>query len=368
MANRKSQDGRTAGRKIVRAKSRNSKTTKGDLSTKLKNKASKVNSRRRAFLARRPHRSFRLTRRRDYTRSLKLPGYWSLTKQVFSLLLSNKRIFFGLALIYASLAILMSSLMSQETYLQLRDLVDTANENGELEGFLPTLAIFWGVLTSQVTNIAPNSPQQIMGILFGLFSWLSAVWLARAIMAGQKPRIRDGLYSSGGPVVALLVLVLVVLVQIAPAAAALIAYNAANATGLLDQTAILMLFGGGAILLVTLSLYWLVSTVFAMVIVMLPDMYPGKAIKLAGDIVVGRRIRILLRMLWLVVLILILWAAVIIPAILIDGGLKSAIPALEWLPFVPAISLLVASFSIVFAAVYTYVFYRKVIEDDAAPA
>ena len=36
-------------------------------------------NRTRAYLQRRPHRSFRRTYRRDYERSLALPGYWAFT-------------------------------------------------------------------------------------------------------------------------------------------------------------------------------------------------------------------------------------------------------------------------------------------------
>jgi hypothetical protein len=51
----------------------------------------------RKFRARRPHRSFRLSLRRDYVRPLKIAGYWSFTKSVFDLIRDNKRAFLSLA-------------------------------------------------------------------------------------------------------------------------------------------------------------------------------------------------------------------------------------------------------------------------------
>lgn len=330
-----------------------------------------VNERRKAFLKRRPHRSFQRTRRRDYMRSLKLPGYIAMTKQIFDVLGKNKRIFIGLAVLYGVLAILMSSMMSQETYSQLREVVDEVAEEGDMSGLVANFAILWGVFASQLTGTSADgvgSSQQIFVVLFGLYLWLAVIWILRSVMAGKRPRVRDGLYSSGSPVLALLVLVFVLIIQIIPAAIAIIAYGAADASGLLDQTAILMLFGGGAFLLVALSLYWATSTFFAMVVVALPGMYPLKALRIAGDLVVGRRVRILLRLLWSIILLLAIWVAVLLPTILIDGALKSALPDLNWLPLVPFVALMLMSFSLVFEACYVYILYRKIVDDGAAPA
>ena len=330
-----------------------------------------LRKRHAAYLKRRPHRSFRRTRRRDYKRSLKLPGYWSLTKHIGTILLKHRRLFIGLALLYAFMTIALSSMMSQETYSQLRDVITDAGEEGAVGATVMNLALFWGVFTSQLTGASAGevgSSQQIFGILFGLYAWLTVIWLMRAILAGKRPRLRDGLYGSGGPVLALIVLVLVLMLQLIPAAIALIAYGAADASELLDQTAILMLFGGGAILLATLSLYWATSTIIAMIVATLPGMYPMQAIKIAGDLVIGRRIRVLLRLLWSIVLLLLMWVVVLLPMILLDGALKSAIPGLDWLPLVPVTALLLMAWSVVFEAAYVYVLYRKVVDDDAAPA
>lgn len=326
---------------------------------------------RRNLLSRRPHRSFRRTRRRDYKRSLKLPGYWQLTKEVFDVIRRNLRTLMGLAILYAVLAAILSSIIAQGTYDSLRETIDESNPDQVFGAVVPVLATFWGVFVGQITgsmSSSTNSSQQIFGVMLGLFTWLSTVWLMRAMLAGKKVRIRDGVYSSGGPIIALLFLVAILLIQLIPAAVAIVVYSAASNTGLLDQTVVLMLFGGGAILLITLSLYWAVSTMIAMIVVTLPGMYPMRAVKLAGDLVIGRRVRVVLRVLWMVILLFAVWAVVLIPMIAIDGALKSAVPVLSSLPLIPIVALFLMSLSIVFAASYTYIFYRKMVDDDAAPA
>ncbi len=336
---------------------------------RLRQKWHNLCQRRQNYLRRRPHRSFRLTRRRDYKRSLKMPGYFALTKELLLLLRRNKRIFLGLILIYVLLAVVISGLMAQDTYQQMVDAVSEAKDEGLMGGVAATLSLFWGVFSNQLSSgSSVDASAAIISSMMTLFMWLSTVWLLRAIMAGRRPKVRDGLYSSGGPILALLILVIVLLLQLLPAAIAIITYGAAGSSGILDQTAMLMLFGGGAILLVVLSVYWATSTFFAMIIVSLPNMYPMEAIRLAGDIVVGRRTRILLRLAWLLLLLLLMWVVLLIPIILLDGALKSALPDLEWLPLVPFSALFLAAASIILSASYIYLFYRKVVDDDAKPA
>lgn len=326
--------------------------------------------RRQAFLRRRPHRSFRVTKRRDYRRSLKLPGYFALTKQAWQLMRQHWRIFVGLAAIYAVLGVLLSGLMSQDTYQQLKDTINEANQEGALGAVMPTLALFAGVVTNQLggSTGGVGSSQQLVGALIGLYIWLTTIWLIRGVTADKRLKIRDGLYNAGAPVIALAVLVFIALIQLLPAAIAVIIYGAADTSGMLQQTVVLMLAAGATILIVTLSIYWLTSTLFAMVIVTLPGMYPLEAARLASDVVLGRRMRILLRLMWLLVVLAVVWAAVLIPVITIDGALKTVIPALNWLPLVPLVALLLVAFSIVASACYIYLFYRKVVADDSAPA
>jgi hypothetical protein len=106
----------------------------------------------------------------------------------------------------------------------------------------------------------------------------------------------------------------------------------------------------------------------ALVIVTLPGMYPMQALRTAGDLVIGRRMRILLRLLWMLGVVVIAWICIAIPVILFDGWLKSAWTGGASLPLVPIMLLLLSSLSVVWMASYVYLLYRKVVEDDALPA
>ena len=129
-----------------------------------------------------------------------------------------------------------------------------------------------------------------------------------------------------------------------------------------------MLFWIAAGLLVVMSLYLITSTFFALIIVTLPGMYPSNAIRAAGDLVVGRRLRILARILWMLIGVAIAWVFITLPAILIDSWLKGLWKAIDWLPNVPVIILALSSLTVIWISAYIYLLYRKVVEDESAPA
>jgi hypothetical protein len=303
-------------------------------------------------------------------RSLELPGYWRFSAQVWMTLWSRKRLFGSLALTYALLTLVLVGVASQDTYSATSTAIQAAGSeavNGGLKALEQASLVFLTAVSGNLSADA-DTAQQVYAGLIGLLTWLTTVWLLRAIMAGQSPRLRDGLYSAGAPIVPTFLLSLVLVVQLLPVVLAGIGYNAASASGVLEGGVEAMLFWTAAILLATLSLYWATSTFLALIIVTLPGMYPLKALRSAGDLVVGRRTRIVLRLLWIGLLATIVWALIMIPLIMADAWLKATIPAIAWLPIVPVAILILGSITIITVATYIYLLYRKVVEDDAAPA
>ena len=114
--------------------------------------------------------------------------------------------------------------------------------------------------------------------------------------------------------------------------------------------------------LVILTLYWLTSTFIALIIVTLPNMYPMRAIKLAGDLVSGIRLRILYRILWAFLVLAFFWAIILGIFISLDILLRLW---LEWfmaVPLVPFVILTMAVVSVVFLCVYIYMLYLEIVE------
>lgn len=322
------------------------------------------------YLARRPHRSFRRTRRRDYVRSLELPGYFSFSNRVLDTLRRHWKLFALLVVAYAVLSGIFVGIASQENYSTLTNtLKDTGGQvfDGNW-GEVGKASLLFLATVSGSLNPSTDTAQQITGGLIALLTWLTVVWLLRNILAGHKVRLRDGVYSAAAPLVSTFLVALVLIVQLLPLALALIGYSAAQSSGLLAGGVEAMLFWVAASLLALLSLYWVTSTMIALVVVTLPGMYPMRAIKTAGDLVIGRRLRILLRLLWMLLGLGIFWVVVMIPIILLDTWIKGLWSALENVPTIPVVLLVMSSFSVVWISSYVYLLYRRVVDDDAKPA
>ncbi len=330
----------------------------------------KIKSRYDLFLKRRPHRSFRQTRRRDYVRKLELPGYFAFTKYVSKIIWANRKTFIFLALLYAVMTVLMVGIGSQDIYTTIKDALDTTN-GGLLSGGFGEIGkaglLFVTAATGGI-SLSLTEAQQVYAGIITLITWMTSIWLLRNILAGHKVKLRDGLYSAGSPIISTFIIALVLIVQMLPLALALIGYGAASVTGLLEGGVESMLFWAAAGLLAMLSLYWATSTFFALVIVTLPGMYPFQALKTAGDLVIGRRLRILLRLLWMLIVTAVTWAIIMIPIIMLDSWVKSFWVDSVWVPTIPIVLLFISAFTIVWVSSYIYLLYRKVVADDAEPA
>lgn len=335
-----------------------------------KTKFSAIKKRVKAFLNRSPHRSFRKTLRRDYVKPTDLPGYFSFNKYVFKTLWKNRKTFILLALFYVVAAFFVLNMASQDNYNTLRDLLE-GDSSGTFDGLLGKVGsaglLFSAGLLGNLSNELSEG-QQIYASLILVFTWLTSVWLLRNIMAGNKVKLRDGLYNAGSPILPSLMVSLLFIVQLLPLALAAVAYVAAMGSGMLDGGVEAMLFWIFAGLMATLSLYWVISTIFALVIITIPGMYPYRAIKAAGDLVIGRRVKILLRLIWMSVSLFITWAAIMIPIIMFDSWLKGVVPVIENIPFVPILFLVISALSMVWISSYIYLFYREVVNDDAKSA
>ena len=325
-----------------------------------------LKKRQQAFLARRPHRSFRRTRRRDYVVATGLPGYVAFTRQVGRLLRANAILFFFVVVTFSLISLALAGITSQETYRQAQGLLNESK--GEIfQGTIGKIGEAGLLLLSGFTGGSSNlsSEQQIYLGLTLLLTWLASIWLLREVLAGRKPRFRDGLYSSGAPIVSTTLIVLVMLIQLIPVGVVSLVYAALAGVGIVSGGFGAMIFAVIAILALTLVLYWMVPSFIALVIVTLPGMYPFAALRAAGDLVVGRRLAILYRILWLLMLIIIGWLVVMVPLVILDGWLKNLWQWYEGVPIVPVLVTTASTATLVWSSAYIYMLYRKLVDYGA---
>ncbi|MGB2787423.1 MAG: hypothetical protein WBB94_03520 [Candidatus Saccharimonadaceae bacterium] len=332
---------------------------------------SRIKTKRKDFLSRRPHRSFRMTNRRDYRRSLDLGGFLALTSNVIRLIVANRKLFLYLALLFIGSMVIFSTFGTiQSNYENVDQALQEVktSEIGDQVGFVGQAALAAVTMFSSGGANSGDQSQQIMLSFSILATWLAVVWLMRAIMNGKKVQLRDALYNCGAPIVATLPLLMYAFLQTLPIIMMAIVYSALSITGYVDNGFGSMIFWTVAVLVLTLSFYWLTTTFLALIIVTLPNMRPVRALSIAGDMVVGRRLRIMLRIVWAIVLGLAGWFLFVIPMVMFDSWIKSVWQWISWLPMVPVAVMIANATIVIWLASYVYVLYRKVVDDDAKPA
>lgn len=322
----------------------------------------KMCGKNKEFLRRRPHRSFRKTDGREVSRDLRLPGYVAFSSSVWRTIWQNKRFYFKFFLLFVGFAVVLLGVLNQETYTNFRDQLNKIEDSGTANlGVLKyiTLAIS-AVTAGSELNISDG--QKVVGVLMFLVGWLMIVWALRQILAGRsKIRLRDALYNSGTSLVSTLAVLAVAVLQLIPLAVCFIIYDALTGVGIINGGIAIenMAFWFVVALVVALTLYWWASTFIALIIVTLPGMYPSEALRMAGDIVVGRRLKILFRLLFMALPMLVVWILILIPATILDNVIQ-----INWLPLVPFVVLLLTSLTIVWVATYVYSLYRGIVENE----
>ena len=203
----------------------------------------------------------------------------------------------------------------------------------------------------------------VFGVLIFLTIWLVTIFLLRHRLADHKVKLRDGLYNAMTPLISTLVVFMVVAVQCIPIVILIITYSAAVQTEFLATPFYALVFFLFASAMILLSGYLLSSSLIALIAVSVPGMYPLKALNTASDLMMGRRIKLIIRIIAGAIALVIMWVVVMLPLILFDLFMKQ----FEWtngIPFVPICLTTMTVFTCIYATAYLYLYYRWMLKSD----
>lgn len=320
--------------------------------------------------SRRPHRSFRHTPRKIHQRPLQIEGYFKFSSVVLRQIWQEKKFFLTLLLASVLSGVLLSGIMPHTTYNNLKSVMDQTYKTDDNLGsaFYKSGLLLISAATDGGFNPLNTEAKQILIILVVMMVWLSTIWYLRHRMAHQKVKFRDAVYNAGAPLVSTFLIVVYMTIQAIPLMLFIIFYAAAVSTDFASTGAAAMMVHGIAFLVTVLSIYWLEGSFLALVIVTLPGMYPGKALSIAGDLVLGRRLKIILRILWHCFQVVSFWVILGVPVVYIDRQFFSNIGVLRQLPIVPIFVAFMSMASAIWTNVYIYMLYRRIVEDESQPA
>lgn len=312
-----------------------------------------------------PHRSFKRTYREDYKRDLNVPGMMHHIFESLGTIFKNWKLFLPLMLLVLILNVLLVGLMSESNYVQFREILD--DTSGQMAGgdignvAKAGLLLISTVTTGGMSTSESSETAVVFQVLIFLVIWLTTIFLIRHIMAGHKVKLRDGLYNAMTPLISTLMVFLVAVVQCIPIFLLIIAYSAAVRTEFLATPFYALVFFVFAALMILISGYLLSSSLIALVAVSAPGLYPMQALRTASELMMGRRVRFILRIVVLILTIAIMLAVVMLPLIVFDLWMKS----FEWtkgIPFIPICLNLMTSFVTIYATIYLYKYYRWMLD------
>lgn len=318
------------------------------------------------------HRSFKRSYYEDYQRKTELPSLTSQASAAFKMFFKFWKIFLPLLLIFVGLYIFLIGAMSENTLADVKANVEQTNKD-VADGKIGTvgkagLTLLGIISTGGLTTM--NDAQVVIAVLLFTIIWLVTIYLARHLLAGhQEIKMRDGFYSALSPLVSTLVVGLIIFLEAIPIMLTIIVFQVALTTEFLSTPFYALLFFMFAALMITLSLYLLSSSFFAIIVVSAPGLYPLTAVRMAKNLIMGRRLRFLIRVFYLVIIVALLYLLLLMPAIILDGVLKTQFAWLaeSKIPFVAIIQLTITVFIFIYLSIYFYLFYRALLDynDDA---
>lgn len=299
-------------------------------------------------------RSFRRAYAEDYAKPPETFGFLELTLETFRTIWIYKKLFFPLIGLGVLFCVLFSGVISEESYRTFRESLEISH------GDLSNLKKSGLLLLSGLINLNASSSLAVAFLLL----WLITIYILRHVFAKKQISLRDALYNACAPLLSCLIIFALIAIESLPLVVVAISYSSAVATGFLATPFYALLYFCFAVLMILLSTYLLSHSAFALVATTVPGIYPSEALRATKSLVLGRRLRVIKRLLFLALTLVALWVVVMLPLIILDLWVKNLLPLLSQVPFVSLYILVLSCFSFVYIAVYLYMYYRRILDAE----
>lgn len=326
-----------------------------------------LKTRRQAFLKAHPplHRSFRRSYREDSQHPVKTPGLLHHAMTTFQIIFRHWRTFLPFIFLMVALYIITVGLLSEDLYQQFNEAIDAGSDglaSGEVGNFARAALLLVSSVTTGGLNTGMSEVQVVFMIVLFLIMWLVTIFLLRHFFAGEQPKLRDGLYNALGPLLSTFLVFALIFIQAIPIMLVIITFSAAQLTDFLSTPFYALVYFIFASLMLLLSGYLFSSSLIALVAVTAPGVYPLKAVFAASDLIAGRRLKLIVRIIYLFFVVAFIYVITMLPIILIDLGLKQLLSWLVGWPIVPFFLLTVTCFVFIYATTYLYRYYRWLLD------
>lgn len=311
------------------------------------------------------HKSFKRSYREDYVRETNTPGLLAHAITTFQFVFKHWKTFLPFVAILAVMYVLLVGLLSEDLYTQFQDSIDESSAElagGKIGNFAKAGLLLLSTITTGGLSTSMGEAQTIFMLLLFLIIWLVTIYLVRHFLAGGKPKLRDGLYNALSPFISTLLVFAVIFIQAIPIMLVIITYSAAVMTGFLNTPFYALIYFIFAALMILISAYLLSSSLMALVVVTTPGTYPLQALASASDLMAGRRMKFIIRTIYLLIVAALIYVVIMTPIILLDLWIKGMWEWVFGIPIVPFCLLILTCFIFIYATVYIYRYYRWLLD------
>ena len=274
-----------------------------------------------------------------------IPGALRIFFRSLKIIRQNWSLFLGITAIYGAAALILVRGFSNIDLEGLKNSYIVTNPT--FTAFSASFNTFLYLLQYGNSSTSPTAGVY-QGLSFFIFS-LILIWVLRELYAERLVSIKDAFYNSTTPLIRSLMVLVVIAVQLLPAIVGIYIFTAIVRNGVAVVWWQKTIFTIISAILTFWSLRMITASLFAFIIVTLPDMTPMKAIRAAKDLVHYRRVRVFSKLLFLPIIMAIITSVLVIPFIL-------------WLPVVA--SWIYFSLTIIWFVIglsYLYNLYRSLI-------
>lgn len=277
----------------------------------------------------------------------KLPNVFKLSVASLQIIYKNPLSFTLIILIYIILTLLLVKGFGSSTNVaELKGLFSNLF-HGSSSAISTNLSVF-GILVGSATSSSGQNSGMFQTILLIIFS-LVIIWAVRESTKGNSFKLRDAFYKSSYPLIPFLLVLLILIIETLPMIIGIFLYSTIINNGIAVHLAEKIIWGIISLGLVYVSLYLIVSSVFAVYIVTLPDLRPIQAVKSAWRLVKKRRFLVFRKIIWLPIALLIASGLITIPFIVL----------FPWLA--PWVFFIVSVITVAVVHSYMYNLYRELL-------
>ena len=262
---------------------------------------------------------------------------------------ASKKTIGGITLVYGiATIVLVRGLLSNKEFTAIKSFLDSTltGTGGRIEGtLLQITALFGG------SSAASAAGGNIYQVIILIVCSLAIIWVFRQVHAKKAVSTKAAFYDGMYPIIPFSIVLALVSLRLLPLLGASYLYKVLITNGvavLWQEEFVIYTF---IILLTYWSLRMLTGSIFAFYIVSLPGMKPLKALRSAQNLVVGRRLLIWRKLVYLALVLLLATTILILPFLLF------LTPTVVWVFFI----LSVFWFTITHG--YLYALYRELIKD-----